>query len=221
MILFLCQARETGESLLVPLYVRIQVMIEAHSLTGHMTGSILLHCATVSDFLLFFCLSKVIETQSAKLSSGDEWSKTLPPLMKMMIWRQSCFVCHCSTFGTLLYLHDCMAQKCAATASSPIVWRSSVDWEERMRWWTQTGKAFCCFSFGSFFAYNLSCCCRSWPTLRSTSPWGSLHLFFLKVAATALMVFATDFLARGPSPGLKNCPSRIATAKAPMSLILC
>jgi hypothetical protein len=62
MILFLCQARETGESLLVPLYARIRVMVEAHSLTGHMTGSVVLHYVTVSDFLSFFCLSKVIET---------------------------------------------------------------------------------------------------------------------------------------------------------------
>jgi hypothetical protein len=190
-------------------------------LTGHMTGSVVLHCVTVSDFLSFFCLSKVIETQSAELSSGDEWSKILPPLMKVMFWRQSCFACCCSAFGTLLCLHNCMAQKCVAAASLPIAQRSSVDWEERMRQWTQTGKAFCFFSFGSFFAYNLSCHCRSWPTLRSASLWGSSHPFSLKVAATALMVFATDFLARGPSPGLKNRPSHTATAKAPMSSILC
>jgi hypothetical protein len=197
-------------------------MIEAHSLTGHMTGSVLLHCITVSDFLSFFCLLKVIETQSAKLSSGDRWSKILPPLMKMMFQRQSCFICCCSAFGTLLYLHNCMAQKCAAAASLPIARRSSVDREERIWQWTQTGKAFCCFSFGLFFAYNLSCCCRSRPTLRSASLWGSSCPFsLLKVAATAFMVFATDFLARGPSPGLKNCLSRTAMAKATMSSILC
>ncbi len=89
MILFLCRARETGESLLVPFYVRLQVMIEAHSLTGHMTGSVVLHCVTVSDFLSFFCLLKVIETQSAELSSGDRWSKILLPLMKVMFRSQS------------------------------------------------------------------------------------------------------------------------------------
>jgi len=190
-------------------------MIEAHSLTGHMTGSVVLHCVTMSDFLSFFCLLKVIKTQSAKLSSGDEWSKILPPLMKVMFRRQSCFICCCSAFGTLLYLHNRMAQKCAAAASLPIAWHSSVDWEERMRRWTQTGKAFCCFSFGLFFAYNLSCRCRSRPMLCSVSLWGSSCLFSLKVAATALMVFATDFLARGPSPGLKICPSRTAMAKPP------
>jgi hypothetical protein len=61
-VLFLCRARETGESLLVPLYVRIRLTIEAQSLTGHMTGSDILHWVTVSDFLSFVCLSKVIET---------------------------------------------------------------------------------------------------------------------------------------------------------------
>jgi hypothetical protein len=163
----------------------------------------------------------VIETQSTGLSSGDRWSKRLPPLMKVMFWRQSCFICCCSAFGTLLYSHDCMPQKCTTTVSLPIVPRNSVDWEERMRRWMQTGKAFCCFSFRSFFAYDLSCCCRSWPTLRSASLWGSSCPFSPKVAATLLMVFATNILARGPSPGLKNCPSCTATAKASKSLILC
>ncbi len=44
-VLFLCRARETGESLLVPLYVRIRLTIKAQSLNGHMTGSDVLHWA--------------------------------------------------------------------------------------------------------------------------------------------------------------------------------
>ncbi len=72
MILFLCRAEETSESVLVSLYVRICVIIDAHSLTGLMIGSAVLHCATVSDFLSFFCHSNVMETQSAKFSSTDE-----------------------------------------------------------------------------------------------------------------------------------------------------
>ncbi len=72
-VLFLCRAREMGESLLVPLYVRIRLTIEAHSLTG-----------TVSDFLSFFCLSKVIETQSARFNMADVWLRIFPPLMKTM-----------------------------------------------------------------------------------------------------------------------------------------
>jgi hypothetical protein len=43
MVLFLCGAREMGESRLVPLRVRIRLMMEAQSLTGHMTGSDVLH----------------------------------------------------------------------------------------------------------------------------------------------------------------------------------
>ncbi len=46
-VLFLCLARETGESLLVPLIERIRVTMEAQSLTGHMIGSDVLHWVTV------------------------------------------------------------------------------------------------------------------------------------------------------------------------------
>ncbi len=69
MVLFLCGARETGEFRSVPFRVRIRLMMEAQSLIGHMTGSDVLHCVTVSHFLSFFCLSKVIEMQSAKCNS--------------------------------------------------------------------------------------------------------------------------------------------------------
>ena len=67
-------------------------MIEAQSLTGHMMGSDVLHCVTVSYFLSFFCRSKVIETQSAGFNRVDVCSRMLPSLMKTMLRRQSCFV---------------------------------------------------------------------------------------------------------------------------------
>ena len=51
-----------GESVLIPVYVRICLIIDAHSLTGLMIGSAVLHCATVSDFLSFFCRLNVMET---------------------------------------------------------------------------------------------------------------------------------------------------------------
>jgi hypothetical protein len=205
-ILFLCWAKEMGESLLVPLYERIHVIMDAHSLIGHMIGSAILHCVTVSDFLSFFCCSKVMETKSAKFRSADEWSRMLPPIMKAIFQRQSCFVCCCSALVTLQYLHDRMAQKWAAAASYPIACRNSVDLEERMRRRTQTGKAFCCFSLGSSFLYDLICPCRSQLTLCSASLWGSSRSFSLKAAATALMAFETVHIARGPSPCRKNCP---------------
>ncbi len=81
-VLFLCLARETGESLLVPLIERIQVTMEAQSLTGHMIGSDVLHWVTVSDFLPFFRRSKVIEMQSARCNMVDVWVRKLPFLMK-------------------------------------------------------------------------------------------------------------------------------------------
>ena len=86
----------------------------------------------------------------------------------------SCFVCLCSAFGTFAYSHERIAQKWAAPASSPIAWRISVDFEERMRRSTQTGSAFCCSSFGSSFLYILSCHRKSLATLRSeaSSPKG-------------------------------------------------
>jgi hypothetical protein len=206
MILFLFRAKETGESLLVLLYERIHVIMDAHSLIGHMKGSVVLHCVTVSDFLSFFCRSNVMETQSVEFSSADEWSRMLPPLMKAIFQRQSCFVCFCSAFVSLQYSHDHMAQKWEATASSPIARRNSVDLEARMRRRMQMGKPFCCFSLGSSFLYDFSCHCRSRLTLHSASSWGSSHPFSLKAAATALTVFETVFLARGPSPCRESCP---------------
>ncbi len=148
MSLLLCVAREAGESIVVTLYGRIHVIIKAHSLIGHMIGSVVLHCVTVLDFLSFFCCSKVIETQSAKCDLGDVCLVMLPPLMKAIFLRQSCFICRCSAFGTLQYSHDCMAQKWAAAASSPIACYSSVDLEKRTRRRTQTGKDSCCFFLG-------------------------------------------------------------------------
>jgi hypothetical protein len=85
MILFLCGAEEMDESLLVPLYERFCVIMDAYSLIGHMIGSAVLHCVTVSDFLSFFCCSKVMDTKSAKFSSADEWSRMMPPLMKAIL----------------------------------------------------------------------------------------------------------------------------------------
>jgi len=70
-VLFLCLAREMGESLLVPLIERIRVTMDAKSLTGHMIGSDVRHWVTVSDFLSFFCRLNVIEMQSARYNIVD------------------------------------------------------------------------------------------------------------------------------------------------------
>ncbi len=142
MSLFLCMARDMGEFLVVPLYERICVIIEAHSLIGHMIGSVILHCVTVtvSDFLLFFCCSKVIEMQSAKCNLADVFDDVVSfdegniPEAELL--------CCCFVFGTLQYLHDRTAQKWAAVASSPIAHHSFDDLEERMRCKMQTSKAF-------------------------------------------------------------------------------
>ncbi len=147
-----------------------------------------------------------METQSAKFSSADEWSRILPPLIKTIFRRQSCFLCLYSAFVTLQYLHDPMAWERASATMSIIAYCNSVDLEESMRWRMQMGKAFCCFSLGSSFLYNHSCHCRSQLTLHSESLWGFTCPFPLKAAATSLMVFENVFLAREPSPCCENCP---------------
>ncbi len=139
------------EVLFVPLYESIRVMIDAHIFTRHRMGSFVLHCVTVSDFLSFFCLSKVTETHSARCSFVKEWLRILPFLIKAILRRQSCFVCCCSAFGTFKYLHERMAQKWGAAMRSPIACWSSVDLLERMRRMMQRGRAFCSTLFRSSF----------------------------------------------------------------------
>jgi hypothetical protein len=74
--------------------------------------------------------------------------------------------------------------------------------------------AFCYFSFGLSFLYALSCHRRSSPKLFLMSFWGSSCLFSWKVAATRLRVSATVLSARGESSHLGNLPWWIATAKS-------
>ncbi len=140
-----------GEFLFVPSYKSIRVTIDAHIFTGHRMGSFVLHCVSVSDFLLFFCLSKVTEMQSARCSFVEERSRFLPFLIKAMLQRQSCFICRCSVFVTFKYLHERMAQKWAAAVRPPIARWSSVNLLERMRQMTQRGRVFCFRLFGSSF----------------------------------------------------------------------
>ena len=129
-----------------------------------------------------------------------------PSLMKTIFLMHSCFVCLCSAFGTFAYSHERIAQKWAAPASSPMAWRISVELEERMRRSTQTGRAFCCTSFGLSFLYNLSCRRKSLSTLRSASRFGSSCPFSLKTAATWLRVSETVLSARGASRGREKRP---------------
>ncbi len=140
-----------GEFLFVPSYGSIRVTIDAHIFTGHRMGSFVLHCVTTSYFLSFFCLSKVTETQSARCSFVEEWSRILLFLIKVMLQRQRCFVCCCSAFVTFKYSHECMTQKWAAAVRLPIAHWSSVILLERMRRMMQRGWAFCFTLFGLSF----------------------------------------------------------------------
>ncbi len=122
---------------------------------------------------------------------------------------------------TFEYLHDRMAQKWVAAESSPIACLRSVDLRERIRRRMQTGSVFCSFSSGLSFLYALSCHRRSQPMLFSASFGGSSRPFSWKIAATRLRVSMTVLSARGASFCLEIFPWQIATAKAPMTLILC
>ena len=188
---------------------------------GHSNSSAVRHWGTVSAFLSFFCLSNVIKTQSPKWRDGELCFRILLSLLKAIFPIHSCFICLCSALGTFAYLHKHIAQKWVPPASLPIAWQSSVDFEERMKKSTQTGRAFCCTFFGSSFLYDLSWRRKSWATLRSASHLGSSYPFSLKTATTWLMVSETVLSTRGASRGRENCPWRIAMAKPLVILILC
>ncbi len=76
---------------------------------------------------------------------------------------------------------------------------------------TQTGRAFCCTSFGLSFLYNISCSHWSCAMLRSPSCLRPLCPFPLKTAATWWRDTATAPSTRGASCGWVNCPSCKAT----------
>ncbi len=69
-VLFLCWARETGESLIDPLKERIRVTIDAQSLTRHMMGSDVPHCVTVSKILSFFLSFKSDQNTVGQIQSS-------------------------------------------------------------------------------------------------------------------------------------------------------
>ncbi len=219
--LFPCFARETGEFAFVPLYECIRVTIDIKIFTGHKLTLLVFPWVTVSAFLLFFCCSKMIAMQLAKFNLAKLWSRISLSLTNAILQRQSCFVCRCSAFGTFRYLHERIAQKCTAATRCPIAVLISVDFEVRMRWRMQTGKAFCCNSFGLSFEYDLSWRHKSCATLFSASCLGGSLLLSRKATATRLRVSLTVLWARGASVALENCPWQRATENAPIILTLC
>ncbi len=98
-------------------------------------------------FCHFFCRLSVTETQSAKWRDEESWFRVMLSLMKAIYLMHNCFVCLCSALSTFTYSHERITQKWAAPASLPIAWQSSVDFEERMRRKTQTGRDFLLYFF--------------------------------------------------------------------------
>ncbi len=68
--------------------------------------------STVSDFLLFFCCSKMMEdTQSAECNLANVCCKMPPLFMKVMFLKNSWLVCRSSNFGTFACSKEQMAKK--------------------------------------------------------------------------------------------------------------
>jgi hypothetical protein len=66
-----------GKFLFVPSHKSIRMTINAHIFTRHRMRSFVLRCMTVYDLLLFSCLSKMTEMQSARCSFDEEWLRAV------------------------------------------------------------------------------------------------------------------------------------------------
>ena len=77
--------------------------------TGHIIGSLVAHCVTVSFFMSFFCISKVMETQSDSLRLGDVLGMTVPFRANCILQILNCFVR--PGRDTFKYSHDRQAKK--------------------------------------------------------------------------------------------------------------
>ena len=113
-----------------------------------------------------------------------------------------------------------MAQKKAPIPSCPMALWVSVSCFLCIIISTWAGRAFYCLGFGSLFLKARKSRDRTLPSSPSSSLVGLTLPFSLKDVDTFEVALLTVPSARGPSCCLENLPSRIAMAKAPMSLIL-
>ena len=146
-------------------------------------------CVVVLFFLAFFCISKVMLRQSAYLSDGLLWLMSQPFLKNQQFRRQRISVCRFSCCGTLTYSHERMAKKKARIVSCEFVHCCSVSCCLAILAMTQTGMAFCCFSFGSLFLKARNSRCKMKLSCRSLSLVGLGRPFSQNVKDTSEMVF--------------------------------
>ncbi len=102
------QIVQTGVSSVTPGCVTILCTNRAHCRTGQRFASSVL---TVSCFMSFFCILKVIATLSANSTLSKEAKSRCPSLKNLKFLRQRSFVRFCSLLGTLEHSQDLQAKK--------------------------------------------------------------------------------------------------------------
>ncbi len=175
-----CQIMRTGVSSVTLGYFQILCTRCAHCRTGQRFTLSVCPWMTVSCFMWFFCILKVIATLSKNSRLSEEAESRCPSLKHLIFLRQRSFVCFCSLLGTLEYLQDLQAKKAAPIVSCTIALLRLVPCHSASLLSTENGRAFCCFSFGSLFLYTQDCLDRRKLSLLSISFIGFGLLFIQK-----------------------------------------
>lgn len=170
----------------------------AAAFTGHSVGSPEAMCVTVSCFSSFFCISKVMEIQSAVSKSGESCGVRQPSVKNRRLRSLRISVRRFSCCETLTYSHDRMAKKKARVVSCEIAICREVRFNLANCAMTQAGMACCCFSGGSLFLNARYCRCRRKLSCRSSSFVGFGRPCSRNVCETLEMVFLTVPQARVP-----------------------
>ena len=138
-----------------------------------------------------------------------------------MLPRTSCLVNCWSWFGTFRHLHDLHTKNKAPIIMGPISFCFSFEFFKAMSSITHSGRAFSWTDFGPSLLYNRYFLVNSQETIPSASSVGFGLSCSLNVATTWLMAPQNVLTPKAEQDDLKNHPSRIAKAKAPMILIRC
>ena len=161
-------------------YDMIHCTVDAHEWTGHITGSFFACWVMDWFFSSLFWKSKFMHAQSADYSCGWWCGRSTWFLKKQMLLMHNNFV-HVSPV-VWVYL---MAKKEAPINNSAITVSSCDEVVLSMC----MGKAFCCFSLGSWFLMPLNCHFKHGFITLSCSPWKELYpTFALKISPDFAMV---------------------------------
>ncbi len=145
---------QTGVSFVTPGYVQSLCTRRAHCRTGHSFASSVHPWMTVSCFMLFFCILKVIAMLSASSRLSKEAKSRCPSLKNLIFLRQRSFVHFCSLLGTLEYSHVLQAKKAAPNFSCPIALSSLVTCRSASLSSTENGRVFVAFLLSLCFCMH-------------------------------------------------------------------